>query len=96
MAIQRVLTKPSLRDYSDIEPLPDPPQVPDMEQFDGISAFAWALSSRCKRRDGYLVSGVMATCEVTLRTWARLRARTLHLPRTWETRGGSSVATATS
>ena len=57
MAIQRVLTKPRLRDYSDIEPLPDPPQVPDMEQFDGISAFAWALGSRCKRRDGYLVSG---------------------------------------
>ena len=57
MAIQSVITKSHLRDYSDIEPLPDPPQVPDMEQFDGISAFAWALGSRCKRRDGYLVSG---------------------------------------
>ena len=28
-----------------------------MEQFDGISAFAWALGSRYKRRDGYLISG---------------------------------------
>ena len=57
MAIQSVITEPRLRDYPDIEPLPDPPQVPDMEQFDGISAFAAALSARCRRRDGYLVSG---------------------------------------
>ena len=57
MAIQTAITKPLVPDYSDIEPLPDPPQVPDMEQFDGISAFAWALGSRRKRRDGYLISG---------------------------------------
>ena len=60
MAIQTAIKKPLVpdySDYSDIEPLPDPPQVPDMEQFDGISAFAWALGSRCKRQDGYLISG---------------------------------------
>ena len=57
MATQRLLTNPLVQDYSDIEPLPDPPTRPDMEQFDGISAFAWALGSRCKRRDGYLISG---------------------------------------
>ncbi len=57
MAIQSVITKPSLRDYSDIEPLPDPPQVTDMEQFDGIHEFATVLSARRRRRDGYLVSG---------------------------------------
>ena len=56
MAIQSVITKPSLRDYSDIEPLPAPPQVPDMEQFDGIYAFAAALNPRFRREDGYLVS----------------------------------------
>ncbi len=57
MTTRSVLAKPLVPDYSDIEPLPDPPQVPDMEQFDGISAFAWALGSRFKRRDGYLISG---------------------------------------
>ena len=57
MAIQTAITKPPVPDYSDIEPLPDPPKRPDMEQFDGISAFAWALGTRRKRRDGYLISG---------------------------------------
>ncbi len=57
MAVQTVLTKPRLTDYSDIEPLPDPPQVPDMEQFDGIKDFAAALDPRFRRKDGYLVSG---------------------------------------
>ena len=57
MAIQTAVTKPFAPDYSGIEPLPDPPKRPDMEQFDGISAFAWALGSRCKRQDGYLISG---------------------------------------
>lgn len=46
MAIQTAITKPLVPDYSDIEPLPDPPKGPDMEQFDGISAFAWALGTR--------------------------------------------------
>ena len=57
MAIQTTITKPLVPDYSDIEPLPDPPKRPDMDQFDGISAFAWALSPRFRRRDGYLISG---------------------------------------
>ena len=57
MAIQTAITKPLVPDYSDIEPLPDPPKRPDMEQFDGIHDFAWALGSRRKRRDGYLISG---------------------------------------
>ena len=57
MTTRSVLTKPPVPDYSDIEPLPDPPKRPDMEQFDGIHDFAWALGSRRKRRDGYLISG---------------------------------------
>ena len=57
MAIQTAVTKPLVPDYSDIEPLPDPPKRSDMEKFDGISAFAWALGTRRKRRDGYLISG---------------------------------------
>lgn len=33
MATQTVITKPFLPDYSDVEPLPDPPTRPDIEQF---------------------------------------------------------------
>ena len=57
IARQSVLRKPRVRDYPDIEPLPDPPQVPDMEQFDGIYAFAAAINPRFRREDGCLVSG---------------------------------------
>ncbi len=57
MVIQSVLAKPGLPDYSDIEPLPDPPQVGDMEQFDGINDFAATLKPRFRREKGYVVSG---------------------------------------
>ncbi len=57
MTTRSVLTKPLVPDYSDIEPLPDPPTRPDMEQFDGIKDFAAALDPRFRRRDGYLISG---------------------------------------
>ena len=41
---QSVLTKFRVPDYSDIKPLPDPPQQPDMmEQYPSISAFTTAL-----------------------------------------------------
>ena len=56
MTTRTTATKTLAPDYSDIQPLPDPPRPHDMEQFDGISAFAWALGSRFKRRDGYLIS----------------------------------------
>ncbi len=57
MVTRNALPKPRLPDYSDIEPLPDPPKRTDMEQFDVIKEATAALDPRLRRRDGYLVSG---------------------------------------
>ena len=57
MVTRSALEKRRLPDYSDIEPLPDPPKRPDMEQFDVIKDATAALDPRLRRRKGYLVSG---------------------------------------
>ena len=36
----RSTLKPACADYADLEPLPDPPREPDMQQFEGVYAFA--------------------------------------------------------
>ncbi len=61
MATQSVLTKPRFRvpDYSDIEPLPDPPRQPDMmEQYPSISAFTTALGPWFRHRDDVFVGAL--------------------------------------
>ena len=56
MATHSLLTKPNLRDYSDIKPLPDPPRVPDMmEQFPTISAFISMLTTWFRHRSDVFV-----------------------------------------
>ena len=57
MVARSAVAKPRLADYSDIEPLPDPPRRTDMEQFDGINHFAAILEPRFLREEGYLISG---------------------------------------
>ena len=57
MVTRSVPPRTRLPDYSDIEPLPDPPKRTDMEQFDVIKEATAALDPRLRRRDGYLVSG---------------------------------------
>ena len=44
-------------DYSHLEPLPDPPREPDMQQFVGIFAFASTLSPHFAHRDDVLICG---------------------------------------
>ena len=57
MTVRNTLTKSRPADYRNIEPLPDPPRRPDMQQFDGIYAFASTLRPRFAHRDDILVSG---------------------------------------
>ena len=49
--------KPRIEDYSHLEPLPDPPRVPDMQQFIGIYAFASVLAPHFAHRDDVLIAG---------------------------------------
>ena len=59
MATQTVLTKRRVPDYSDIEPLPDPPRQPDMmKQYPGINAFTSALGLWFKDRDDVFVGAL--------------------------------------
>ena len=59
MATQTVLTKYRVPDYSNVKPLPDPPQQADMlKQFPGISTFASALSLWFKDRDDVFVGAL--------------------------------------
>ena len=48
---------PPYTDYSHLEPLPDPPREPDMQQTEGIVAFHLALRLYFARRDDVLISG---------------------------------------
>ena len=57
MTTPSALTKPHITDYSNIEPLPDPPREPDMMQFDGIYTFAAMLKYRFAGREDTLISG---------------------------------------
>ncbi len=59
MAIQTLLAKPGVRDYSHIKPLPDPPRQPDMmKQYPGIHAFTSALGLRFKDREDVYVGAL--------------------------------------
>ena len=49
--------KPTFSDYSHLEPLPDPPREPDMQQFAGVHAFTSALVPYLGHRDDVLISG---------------------------------------
>ena len=44
-------------DYSHLEPLPDPPSEPDMQQFVGLFAFASTLAPHFAHRDDVLIAG---------------------------------------
>ena len=56
MTTQGTLTQQT-GDYSHLEPLPDPPREPDMQQTVGIVAFHLALRLYFARRDDVLISG---------------------------------------
>ena len=57
MTTQGALTQTHTGDYSHLEPLPDPPREPDMQQTEGIVAFHLALRLYFARRDDVLISG---------------------------------------
>ena len=57
MISQRALTKPRFSDYSDIEPLPDPPRRTDMLQHQSIFHSQSALDPHFRDRDDVLLSG---------------------------------------
>ena len=48
---------PPYIDYSHLEPLPDPPREPDMQQFLGVFAFASILAPHYAHRDDVLIAG---------------------------------------
>ena len=59
MATQTVLTRFQVPDYSNVKPLPDPPQQPDMmKQYPGINAFTSALCLWFKDRDDVFVGAL--------------------------------------
>ena len=57
MTTQRVLTQPHTGDYSHLEPLPDPPREPDMQQNVGIYAFRSLLWAYFAHRYDVLIAG---------------------------------------
>ena len=56
MTTQGTLTQQT-GDYSHLEPLPDPPREPDMQQFVGLFAFASTLAPHFAHRDDVLIAG---------------------------------------
>ena len=56
VATQSVLTKPRVRDFSDLKPIPDPPRVPDMmEQAPTIATFLTVLGAWVRDREDVFV-----------------------------------------
>ncbi len=55
--ITRSKLKPQIADYSHLEPLPDPPREPDMQQYRHIVASHSILKIYFKRRDDALIAG---------------------------------------
>ena len=53
----RSTLKPAYADYAHLEPLPDPPREPDMQQFVGVFAFASTLAPHFAHRDDVLIAG---------------------------------------
>lgn len=63
MTTQSELTKSHIGRYSHIDPLPDPPEEREMQQFDGIYAFAAALRLHFANRRDVLISGSGYLCQ---------------------------------
>ena len=64
MTTQSTLAQRSIDRYAHIEPLPDPPEKErDMEQFDGIYAFASTLKPHFAHRSDVLISSEGYLCE---------------------------------
>lgn len=64
MTTQSAITQERIDPYSHIEPLPNPPEEErDMEQFDGIYAFASSLRPHFAHRDDVLISSEAYLCE---------------------------------
>ena len=57
MTTQITLAKRRVTDYSDIEPLPDPPREPDMQQPEAIFTFYSVLRPHYAHRDDVLIAG---------------------------------------
>ena len=93
MTTQITLAKRRVTDYSDIEPLPDPPREPDMQQPEAIYAFYSVLRPHYAHRDDVLIAG---QGYLIRNTGDRGNStRTSCSPRGWEIRRESSGATAT-
>ena len=57
MTTRSSLKQPHTVDYTKLEPLPDPPREPDMQQSEGTYAFRGILSPHFANRDDVLISG---------------------------------------
>ncbi len=57
MATRTVLRSPSPGTYAHLEPLPDPPRIPDMQQYDRLVAFDSILRAHFAARTDVLISG---------------------------------------
>ena len=57
MATRTVLHPPSPGAYAHLEPLPDPPRIPDMQQYDRLVAFDSILRAHFAARTDVLISG---------------------------------------
>ncbi len=57
MATRTALRPPSPGAYAHLEPLPDPPRIPDMQQYDRLVAFDSILRAHFAARTDVLISG---------------------------------------
>ena len=57
MATRTALAPPSPGAYAHLEPLPDPPRIPDMQQYDRLVAFDSLLRAHFATRPDVLISG---------------------------------------
>ncbi len=57
MATGTALRPPPAGEYAHLEPLPDPPRVPDMQQYDRLVAFDSILRAHFAQRADVLISG---------------------------------------
>ncbi len=56
MVTQKALTKPRVPDYSRVEPIPDPPRKPKMNEYPHISAFTSALDVWFNDEEGVVIA----------------------------------------
>ena len=57
MATRIALRPPSSGEYAHLEPLPDPPRIPDMQQYTRIAAFDSVLQAHFAQRTDVLICG---------------------------------------